>query len=309
MQSIKRALWRLGGWIKDRLLDGYEALCQYRWARVILGFFAFLIRGVVRVAEGIQNAITRLVESDVDSAVDSRLDAMTEKGAARARHTGQSIYSIYDRLYRTHRMAIKMGLTTFLLVVALVLLMTRPNRYTALAAAAMGLSWVSDALLMQYPPLRRGVRQFFLWGMVASCMAMCIYTNIFMQLFSKSTNEQGQFVLICICAVFMLAAVLLWLFAIAFNARQMRVLRGATLVYLLLTALMAGCASAVALASGGRVWWLFIGAVGYFVANVFVALFNFGSLRKRHPDGWVWAFYAPAQALLLTGIAAAGAIL
>lgn len=299
---------RIARWIRQRLLEGFEALTAYRWARVIMGFFAFIGRSVYHLAGALSEKLSYVWnEMDADAFADEQIETLGGRIAEKGKRVLRRMQRLYASVYQKHAISVKMLITTCLLVLSMVLMLLRTCRTTALMCAGMGFSWLSDAMLMQYPPIRRGVRQYFLWGMGGFACAMACYIGAFFTVYTRAESV-SSFVFYGIWAVFAAPAVVIWLCCIATNPHQLLVLRGGTLVYAMLVSAMAASASATAIATAGRVWWLVPGGVCFFISDMLIALFNFGSVRSKYSDGWIWLFYAPAQLLLLTGACAAAAI-
>ena len=308
LKERRTLLRRLGDWICQRLSEGFEALTAYRWARVVMGFFAFIGRSVYHLAGAITAKASHVWNDyDADAIANAHIEAFGGHAGAALQKGARRLRPVVDRVYQRHRMTIKIVISTCLLTLSMVLLLLFTHRTSALMCAGMGFSWLADAMLMQYPPVRRGVRQYFLWGMAGFACAMACYIGAFLGIYTHTQGVSG-FVFYGAWAVFATAAVVIWLCSIATNGQQLLLLRLGTLGYALLVSAMAAAASAVTIATAGRVWWLIPGAICFFVSDMLIALFDFGSVRVKYPDGWIWLFYAPAQLLLLTGACAAAAI-
>lgn len=299
---------RIWDWIRQRLIEGFEALTAYRWARVMLGFFAFVWHKMMDLAAWVPEKVEFLKSYDMDRDANTYMETFGKRAGGKIKKVYRRLYGAYSLLYQKHRMSVKMILTTLLLVLSMVLVLLDTNRTTALMCAGMGFSWLADAMLMGYPPVRRGFRQYFLWGMGGFACAQIAYTSAFMNVYAKTQGADGLFVYLGTWGIFALAGALIWLACIAFNHKQLAVLRVGTLVYAMLVSAMTAAACVVAISTTGRVWWLIPGAIFFYISDMMIALFDFGSVKVKHPDGWIWLFYAPAQLLLITGACAAAAI-
>lgn len=240
-------------------------------------------------------------ESSPDEFVSGQLDKVTigdeeaRKIAAR-RKRRQTLKRIEGRM-----LTIKIAITSGLLMLALFAYVNCPNVFTALCCAAMGFSWLGDALLMQYPPVTRGLRQYFLWGMMAFFGAQVCYTTLFLRL-GKALDTQSPYVIYGFIAVFVTAGLIIWAFTIARNRSQMLVLRIGAALYSVVVSLMAASACALFVAQPLRGCTLLLGGLLFYISDMLIALQNFGSLRLKYPDIVIWSLYAPAQALLITGV-------
>lgn len=206
-----------------------------------------------------------------------------------------------ERFYRKDFRRTSLYVTTLLVLLSVILLCIRPNRYTALACAAMALSWIGDTMLMQFKPISNRVRQYFLWGMGAFGCAMLVYSYTLLSIFSFMSG--GELMLWwCFFAVFVFAGLLIWIFSIARNSNQILALRIGTLGYGILVSAMAASACSVAIASNGKAFILLFAGISFFISDMLIALCDFGSLKLKYRGLWIWLFYAPAQLMLLIGI-------
>lgn len=295
---------QLGEWIRQRLIEGYDALMAYDWARVT-------VESCIRIGRGMYSAVDKSVErmsTFMKGDMDGWANGLIETSGERMGGAMKRLMIRYDRLYRKYRLPVKMIVTTLLLVLSMVLLLLYTSRTTALMCAGMGFSWLADAMLMGYPPIRRGFRQYFLWGMGGFACAMTVYTGAFLNLYERTPGAEGALIFLSAWSIFGFIAGVIWLCCIAFNKKQLVALRVGSLLYAMLVSAMAASACVVAIATTGRVWWLVPGAIFFYISDMMIALFDFGSVRVKHPDGWIWLFYAPAQLLLITGACAAAAI-
>lgn len=254
---------------------------------------AFLMR-IKRMGEAIR-------ESSPDEFVSGQLDKVTigdeeARKLAAKRKRRRVLRRINQRM-----MTIKIAVTSGLLMFALFAYVNCPNAFTALCCAAMGFSWLGDALLMQYPPITRGLRQYFLWGMAAFFGAQVCYTTLFLRL-GEALDTQSLYVVYGFIAVFVVAGVIIWAFTIARNRAQMLILRIGALLYSVVVSLMAASACSLFVAQPLLGCTLLLGGLMFYVSDMIIALQNFGSLRLKYPDIVIWSLYAPAQALLITGV-------
>ena len=198
---------------------------------------------------------------------------------------------------------IKIRVSALLVGLAALLLVRERSAAMAWMCAGMGFSWLGDAMLMQYPPIRRAVRQYFLWGMGFFALAQGMYLMGLWTAYWR-VGSQVTWPVWLLCGVYCLVALgeLCWM--VLPNRGQPLALRLGALVYALLLSLMAGLAAAVCVATRGRAWALLLGGLSFFVSDMLIALTDYGSLRLKHRDFWIWATYAPAQLLLLLGMAA-----
>lgn len=245
---------------------------------------------------------TRLIQQGSPAEyVAQKLDAFTVEGEQARRIRRRKAIARTLACVDAHIMKIKIVLSSLLLAFAGTACVFNPNAFTALGCAAMGFSWLGDALLMQYPPVARRLRQYFLWGMAAFFCAQACYTRLFLRL-GEALGTQSLLVVYGFIAVFVAAGVAAWVRTMALNRAQMLVLRIGALLYAVIVSLMAASACALFVARPWPGLMMLVGGLMFYVSDLLIALSNFGSLRLRHRDITIWALYAPAQALLLGGV-------
>lgn len=254
-----------------------------------------------RMAVWIRRTSRLVQEGSPAEYVAQRLDAFTVEGEQARRARRQQTLARVTAHVEAHIMKIKIVLSSLLLALSCVACAASPSVFTALACAAMGFSWLGDALLMQYPPVARRLRQYFLWGMAAFFCAQACYTRLFLRL-GEALGTQSLLVVYGFIAVFVAAGVAAWVRTMAFNRAQMLVLRIGALLYAVIVSLMAASACALFVARPWPGLLMLVGGLMFYVSDLLIALSNFGSLHLRHRDIAIWALYAPAQALLLTGV-------
>ncbi len=249
----------------------------------------------------IRHVCASIQKSSPDEFVSEQLDRVTigdveARKLAAQKKRRETLEGIEARM-----MTVKIAVTSGLLMFALFAYVNSPNRFTALCCAAMGFSWLGDALLMQYPPVTHGIRQYFLWGMAAFFGAQVCYTTLFLRL-GYALGAQSLLVVYGFIAVFVVAGIVIWACTILRNPAQMLALRVGALFYSVVVSLMAASACALFAAHPLRGCTMLLGGLLFYVSDTLIALSSFGSLRLKYPDLVIWSLYAPAQALLIAGV-------
>ena len=197
------------------------------------------------------------------------------------------------------------------LLAAAVLAFLRGLPWHYLACAALGLSWVGDAMLAHYPPVAKGVPDPFLAGMASFSLAQVAYISaLWMSLVAMPQRHMqtpgtvlGLHVIGGALPVYLLAATLFWVLFLL-RARQPAAVKGAALVYALLVSAMAAFALSAAFTGVWFVWQLPLGGLLFLVSDGLIAAHVIRGVvaDERRYDAMVWATYAPAQLLMLWGI-------
>lgn len=120
------------------------------------------------------------------------------------------------------------------LLAAAVLAFLRGLPWHYLACAALGLSWVGDAMLAHYPPVAKGVPDPFLAGMASFSLAQVAYISaLWMSLVAMPQRHMqtpgtvlGLHVIGGALPVYLLAATLFWVLFLL-RARQPAAVKGA----------------------------------------------------------------------------------
>lgn len=199
--------------------------------------------------------------------------------------------------------AIKIRISALLVLWAAILTAAHPGAPMALVCAGMGFSFFGDAMLMQYPPIRNMVRQYFLWGMGFFGAAQVCYLRAMWMLYARVRGVHPWPMYVAMSLYGLYALVLVGRL-ILFRPRQPLALRIGATVYAMLVAAMAGAAAAACFSTAGRGWGLLVGGLLFFISDMLIALTDFGGLKLAHKEAWIWGTYVPAQVLLITCTAA-----
>lgn len=205
---------------------------------------------------------------------------------------------------------LKLMLTGLLMLASAVFAFLHAARWHFLVCAALGFSFIGDALLAHYPPFAARIKDPFLPGMGAFAVAQGLYILAFhgsMQAVAlRHTPEAGDVlgseILPSMLLIYLLVGILFFI-AVAFRAEQPVPLRVAALFYALLVCTMAAHALSAAFTGDSFVWPLFYGGVLFILSDGVIALHVFQQRfeDERFYEGLVWGTYFPAQLLLLLG--------
>lgn len=253
----------------------------WRWLKRTGNWLADLLTGQTGIAEGLGGWLDRLTLNDDPVFLRQRrwLSAFLERNGSQW---------------------FKIRLSALLLLSAGLVAVLHGGPASAWIAVGMGVSFIGDALLMEYRPISRLVRQFFLWGMIAFAAAQVCYIVALRPLYFQGGSYM-MWPMYTMIGIYLVVSLLELLRTVLFNKRQPVLLRLCTLPYAALVSTMAGTAAGVCIATAGRGWALLLAGLLFYVSDMLVALTNFGSLKMRHRDFWVWLLYVPAQLLLILG--------
>ncbi len=218
---------------------------------------------------------------------------------SRLRAWGGDVWKRFERNDDYFRIRISAAL----MVLAALLALFHPGPVMGLICAGMGFSFLGDAMLMEYPPIRSLVRQYFLWGMGFFAVAQALYTRALWLLYARGSGNL-QWPLWLMIALFVIAGLVFMAWIVLFRHRQPLVLRIGATIYSVLVATMAGSAVAVCIATVGRGWPLLIGGPLFMISDLLIALRDFSGADMERGDTWIWLTYVPAQLLLIVGSAA-----
>lgn len=197
---------------------------------------------------------------------------------------------------------VKIRTSAALVMLAGIMTAFHPRAPMALVCAGMGFAFFGDAMLMQYPPIRDKVRQYYLWGMACFAVTQTLYARAMWLLYTRAS---GNILWPIQLTVFLaIAGALVFMGRVAlFSRKQPLILRIGATLYALLVAAMAGGAVAVCFAMAGRGWMLLTGGLLFFLSDSIIALNDFGGSSMDHKDAWIWFTYVAAQILLILGTA------
>jgi hypothetical protein len=230
------------------------------------------------------------------------LDGYTLKSAPPFRRVRALLQNGFGRVLQGGQRA-RIFASASLVLLAAVMTAAHPRPPMALMCAGMGLSFLGDAMLMQYAPIRSMVRQYFLWGEGCFAAAQALYLTGLRQVYVRA-SDNTLWPIQLISALFVALAVGVMLRLVLFRRGQPLVLRVGATLYAVLVGAMAGSAVATCLATAGRGWPLLLGGPLFLISDLLVALNDFGGMHMDNKDVWVWVTYVPAQALLILGVAA-----
>lgn len=230
------------------------------------------------------------------------LDEMTLNDAKPFRRTRAWMKYVW-RQAAENEQAVKIRISAMLVLTAGILTAIHPQKPMALVCAGIGFSFFGDAMIMQYPPIRGMVRQYFLWGMGCFAVAQILYQRAMLGLYLRAGSTAMWPVWIMVAAFCLLALILLCA-RVLFRPNQPLALRIGALVYALLLASMTGSTAAACIATAGRGWPLLAGGLLFMISDLLIALTYLGGVHLEHKEFWIWVTYVPAQLLLIFGTAA-----
>ncbi|HML45367.1 MAG TPA: lysoplasmalogenase family protein [Clostridia bacterium] len=196
-------------------------------------------------------------------------------------------------------LTIKLIFMGLLSVAAIALAFLRGQGFYVWAAAALLFSWLGDAMLGAWRPLARRVANRFLAGMgFFGCAQLCYALAFGLYLLDR---PDGSVRAVVFLAVALAAGWGAWRLLISGSKRDGFYRYGA-LAYALLLFAMAGLAGAACFHAGRFVWPLLLGALLFVASDGLIAMSVFRNKTPAQYELLVWATYAPAQLLLLTGL-------
>lgn len=179
-----------------------------------------------------------------------------------------------------------------------------------LCCAALGCSWIGDAMLARYAPVAGKVRDPFLAGMGAFAVAQILYISAFALSLSRMPalrarvpgEALGVEVLPTALLVLLLMGLLFWALCVLRAPKHTLPLKIAVLVYAELLCAMAALAFSASFTGDGVAWPLWAGGLLFMISDALIAVNLFTDrIPERFYDALVWGTYAPAQIMLLVG--------
>ena len=197
---------------------------------------------------------------------------------------------------------IKITISGSLFVYATVLAVIARSPACTLAALAMAVSALGDALLAGYPGCLAGVRNKLVKGGLAFFAAHILYIRA---LVVSAGEGMNAFLVRSVpsLALFLLITVLHGaVFYFRPRSSSPRLLLFAAFVYLLTVGVHAALAVTLCVLPGG--WYVLYaaGALLFYVSDAALLARRYGSLRGRRIPALIWGTYVPAQFCLLTGL-------
>jgi len=198
-----------------------------------------------------------------------------------------------------------------LLVISVTFAFVRNLPWHWLVCAALGFSWLGDAMLSRYAPLAHRVRDPFVAGMGCFALAQIVYIialrGAMHTLPTMHMPKPGAILGISVIGttlpVCWLAVVFFWLLTVL-RTDQAHPLKIAVLLYGLIVSTMAAYACAAAFTGTGFVWILPLGGLLFMFSDACIALrlFQDRFQNKTFYEVAVWGTYVPAQICLLLGV-------
>lgn len=205
---------------------------------------------------------------------------------------------------------IKLSLTGGLLVLSVVLASIRGYPWQWMICAALGASWVGDAMLSRYWPVSGLVKDSFIAGMGAFWVAQVLYIIAFSLSLSGMPDLHlaypgwavGRDLVVVLLPIYLLAGLMFWIM-IVLRSNRPGYLKAATLFYGETLYAMAGMACVASFTGVSIIWMLTIGGLLFIVSDSAIAMriFQDKFANERRYEAFVWGTYFPAQILLLLG--------
>ena len=199
------------------------------------------------------------------------------------------------RLTKKRKMTISGGLTAF----AVVLAVLSRSSCCYLAALAMGISTLGDALLAGYPEcienkLAKGALAFFAAHILYICTLLVSYGKSIPALLPRFALPFVLFLALTVLHGL--------LFYSRGNSGFSTGLFTAASFYLLTVGIHAAAAVTVYGQAGG--WYLLsaAGAILFFLSDAVLLARKYGAVRGKYVTAVIWLTYVPAQLCLITGI-------
>lgn len=205
---------------------------------------------------------------------------------------------------------IKLSLTGALLLVSVMLAAMRGHPWHWLVCAALGVSWVGDAMLSRYWPVAGLVPDPFIGGMGAFAVAQVLYIIAFAKSLAGMPEIHlaypgwitGLSLVDNLLPVYLLIGLMFWVWIVLRTDRDWTLKIG-TLVYCCLVTAMAAVACAAAFTGVSIVWPLPLGGLLFIASDMVIAvhLFQEKIASEKRYEAIVWGTYFPAQLLLMLG--------
>ncbi len=275
-----------------------ESLLERIWAAMCAPFLRLWQRPWV---QGIARRTQRVVRFLTEPVLGGLMDRYTADDAPPFRRFRAWLGYRFGLLMRREQRT-KITVSAALVLLAAVCGVCKSTTPMWLACAGMGFSFFGDAMLMQYPPIRNLVRQYFLWGMGCFAAAQICYLRALWMIYAQRSDGQ-LWPLALMIALYALFALLQLGRCILFREQQPALLRALATLYGLLVASMAGAAAAVCFATAGRAWLLLVGGLLFFISDLLIALTDFGGMKLPRKEAWIWGTYVPAQLCILLSTA------
>lgn len=205
---------------------------------------------------------------------------------------------------------VKLLLMGLLCLAAVYFASARGHAWHWLVCAALGLSWLGDAMLAHYPPVAGKVRDPFIAGMGFFALAHMAYIAAFALSLSGMPLLRmripgallGSELIPGLLPVYLLLGLLFWVLFIL-RTPQPGPVKAAVLVYAELLCAMGAFACGASFTGVSFVWLLPLGGLLFIVSDGVIALHVFHDRieSERRYEAAVWCTYLPAQVLLLLG--------
>lgn len=177
----------------------------------------------------------------------------------------------------------------------------------ALLGASLCVLWLSAAVESGYAPVARGLRQTYL---IASLLRTGAFLPLLLSFFRGylSQGVPSNIVLQCAMVAMMVVHAVLFLALVAFNTRQLLLLRVLAGVTGLVPALTVAAAAAMAAACLFRPWPMplsgvagALGALLAFLGDELITVRSLGGIRLKYYSIWVCLLMSAGYVLMLVG--------
>ncbi len=205
---------------------------------------------------------------------------------------------------------LKLSLTGGLLLVSVVLAALRGHPWQWLVCAALGASWVGDAMLARYWPIAGLTKDPFVAGIGAFWVAQIVYIIAFSLSLTSMPNLHlaypgwpfGRDLVVLLLPIYLLAGLMFWVMVVLRSDRP-GFLKAGILVYGETLCAMAGMACAASFTGVSFIWMLTAGGLLFIISDAAIAMRIFQNkfASERRYEAFVWGTYFPAQVLLLLG--------
>ena len=218
---------------------------------------------------------------------------MNEHHADKKHAAGRDHCSV--RLTKQRKMIISGSLTALSVILAVL----SHSSCCYLAALAMGISTLGDALLAGYPEcvenkLVKGALAFFAAHILYICTLLVSYGKSIPELLTHSALPFSLFLVLTVLHGL--------LFYSRGSSRFSPGLFAAASFYLLTVGIHAAAAVTVYGQAGGGYLLSAAGAILFFLSDAVLLARKYGAVRGKYVTAVIWLTYVPAQLCLITGI-------
>lgn len=201
-----------------------------------------------------------------------------------------------------HAKNTKLVISTCLWLLALLVKVLTGGSVTSMTLAGNTMAWLAVAMLIRYEPVRKWVRQYFLWGMALFCTALIGYLCGLITLYYHTQTHVAWLYALSL-VLFAILTVLLLIGYVLMNRKQPLVIRIFASLNALALSAVAATSVTLCIATAGRGLVMMIGMFLLYGSIVRFGAKSIGAAQpQKQADSLVWALYTAGQFLFLIGI-------